>query len=66
MISCTVCVNVCPLTSVKLSIAEEDLEGGILAGPDVGGVHIWYVELALDHTAIHLASNLCHSLEKVM
>ena len=46
--------------SVKLSIAEEDLEGGILAGPDVGGVHIWYVELALDHTAIHLASNLCH------
>lgn len=61
---CTVCVNVCPLTSINCSSPEEDGEGGDVAVPGAGGVHIWDVELALDHIVFHHASNFCHSLER--
>lgn len=58
------CVNVCPLTSYETPSPEEDGEGGSVAVPGVGGVHIWDVELTHDHTAFHHASNFFHSLER--
>ena len=58
----TVNVNVFPLTSIKSSIPEEDLEGCTVTGSGAGGVHIWDVVLALDHVANHHASNFSHDL----